>query len=342
MSGWCPRHDHVFATASSSCPECGTALVPIAEPAQRPRRSLQALDPGDFPEPGEPVAGRRPRSRPRWAPGAIVGAAIGIALASGILLPNAARETGPAEVADAPVVLDLAVNRSTRAGGIVLQLDEVVQRGRRFLAGFSVRQGFEAVRIERAEVAVVVGRRDSAATTLPLGSLPVRATAAGFEVSAELPGIDQPLRSVSVTGLQVSVAGAARWRADVSSIWPASASNEPRVLRLRQDRPLDERVISLVFLLGWRDRMEALLDVSDLNRNQRIEYVFGEYRVSWRDPATGGLRVEHEVGARGPVGQLELEFAPFPPAVREVVIEVLRPSKLVDGIWSWTLPVKGL
>lgn len=335
----------MYTAPDDRCPECGTSLVAVAA---RPRRRVARLVLVDDPEHAErpPIGGAtEPEPRPGrtpWPARSLVSAVIATAFVSGLLLPNRSTEGDGARSADAPVILDLALGRASDAGGIALTLDEVVQRGRVLVANFQVRDGLDPALLERAEVAVVVGHRDAAAQSLSLGSLPVRVTPTGFQISTQLPSEDQPLRALSLTGLQIAVAGNLQWSVDVSSIWPATATNEPRVLRVRKDVRVDGRLVSLVFLLAWRDRLEALFDISDLNASGRLEYEFDEYRLSWRDPVTGIVEVRHEIGARGPLGQLEIEFEPFPVSVGEITIGLSDASRVIEGVWSWVTPVRGV
>jgi hypothetical protein len=322
---WCPRHDRVFPVADLHCPECGTPLVLLEAPAPRRPVATPALVPAPAgleeaaPEAPAPAT-RRFGAGPRAIDSVLTLVALAAVTAGGLaaLTSRAPRTTSGARV--------------VRDHGVALELVRTQRTGARLAAAFRVRDGINPADIKQADIELVTDLGE----TLPLRP-PTMRTGDGFSIVAELPDRFRRIRTISVTGLDLSVDDAPSWTADISGWWPVP-EGEDRSVEISQARDVGEGSVTLRTIAGSRGTIRTTFDTSGLNVGGTLRYTFGGYELEWHARKASARTVESR--ARLSFVGLTVEFDGIPDDVRSVRVRLSDGVRFVEGSWSWRLPVR--
>ena len=233
------------------------------------------------------------------------------------------------------------------AGRYGLRLERITQRGRTIIAEVRTPDGFHDARLiegAAAEVTVVPGAK-GAESTVSLSDVHVTPTGQGFTMSGLLDPLgDAPVTLVQlrITTIQVRDTVTPQWGANLSKVWPVSAGQEPRVLRLSEPaRKVEGGTVRLSSLLLWRDRVEAFFDLrgTDGSPGNRSELVGLEMRISIEN--TSDTLVGRAIAASKTelisAGQMVARFESVPPNAGPVVILATRMLRFVQGPWTWAV-----
>ncbi|MEX2554561.1 MAG: hypothetical protein WEB06_02895 [Actinomycetota bacterium] len=332
-SGWCPRHDRVFERATN-CPECGTALVPLASAKMIiPRDAPLVLD-----EPGQPEP--EPSTNP-WIFRAFIAMAMVGAFALGLVFP---RNESPPVAQDSPGSSRelVAVQPQADATGAQIRLERMTQSGDRITASFRTLTGFSVPRlIEGAAVEVTVAASGGGGRSFGVSDVDLVVDANGFTLAGRL---DQPGRVIElrISSIQVLAERSPEWSANVSSVWPVSSGNEPRVLRMKQPSlAVAGGSVRLTALIAWSDRLEAVFELKGLGgeAGNRAEIAGFELLTTSPGAATGtnvhGRSISASDTEQISAGQIIARFESVPADAGRMVIRATRVVDFIAGPWTW-------
>lgn len=340
VTGWCPKHDRIYERADR-CPDCGTELVPIGapKPAVRPMEHRETLD-LDAPDPA--VLASAPARNP-WRNRAAVAAAIVLAFVVGLVFPRTDRQATTDDAAAGGVRDRKPVAAvSEIAGKGSIEMVSLRQSGDQVNATFRTLSGFpDPTLIEDASLGVTVATETSSGTPFGLSDVSLSATPEGFTITGRLdaPGDIVELRILSI---QVREEHAPEWRADVSSIWPAG-NVEPRVLRITdQSNEISDGSVSLIALLGWSDRIDAVFELrgaegapGNLSQIGGLEMLVTPARM--HRSRIGGVSITASRTDQISAGQLMARFEGVPGDAETVIIRATQLLIFSEGPWVWRL-----
>jgi hypothetical protein len=336
MKGWCPVHDLVFDAPDRVCPECGTALVPLEE---KKRQSLVVVDEQthDDVQPVELKPEVRPPASPAEAPVQIGVAAIAIAAAivvAGAFFLGVAitrgRGAGTAPVGVPKARADYEVGVVQKGAGVALRLDSFAQRGRDIVVRVTVppQPGIEIGKISNIAVVVLTARNEGVGEA----RLAVRVTTTGFIATGRVVrdgGI--PVTGLVIVSLtQDTSPSGDLLPIDLSRIWPVTTGESPKGTAAHGSvRYSDGRTFTLNGLVGWPDRIEAALTVTD-------------DRADWSYDEAFSLVSEQEGGGSGRLvdlpairGARHLEFRNISRSLSKGAIQILVHGVTIQGDWRW-------
>ena len=251
-TGWCPVHDKVYDSDDGLCPRCGSQLI---DESASPRSGAPSLIHVRSGSEGAPASSRERAGLPSKA---LIGLAAALALVgAGVVIGRGTRDPAPAaRDTGGDVTWSIRPGSVRSSDGISLTLERVSQAGRTVevvltpaAAGDRPISGASAkLTTDKSSYEGSFGREIQ--EQVPL--------AAVFELNdpserirrIEVSAVEAPLRSEEMT---VSVA----------SVWPATASDEPRVLRVDRSADLAGRRVRLARVLVWRGRVELIFDLNE-------------------------------------------------------------------------------
>lgn len=332
MTGWCPVHDHVYQARGDRCPDCGTALVAVGERDRpQPHEEVVTVE-AEAPAPGPPPFEAPPRNA--WIGRGLVALGMVGAFLLGLVFPRTSAEDQPQQ-APREVSLSATVGRVAVADGVKVRLDRVVQRGRRLSAQFTLLEGAPDPRVlSGLSLEVIAGGGTDDESTFGIGDLELRTSASGFSISGDLQSSDLPVTRLRIGSLEVALQVIPAWVVDLSGIWPVGSADEPRILRVRQNRSVEGRTVTLAAVLAWRDRLEAVFDLSGLRRDEGRKYELGG--VELVVPGRPG-RIIGGTELRISPPQLIARFENVPRNARRVTIRSNGFIVFLGGPWTWDL-----
>jgi hypothetical protein len=339
MKGWCPVHDRVFDAPGKTCPDCGTALVSLAE-KKRGARSLVVIDEKAEDAGSEPVHldAEAPAPIPSSEEPVQIGVAAIAAAASivvigafflGVAITRGNRTHTPP--AGAPKAReDYQVGVVQAGAGVTLRLDSFAQRGRDIVARVTVppQSGIEIGKISSVVVVPLTARSEGVGTA----RLAVRTTTTGFIATGRVvrdAGI--PVTGLEIVALtQDTSPFGDLLPVDLSRIWPVAVGGSPKATAARGTvRYSDARTFTLTGLVGWPDRIEAGLTV----KGDRAGWVYDEaFSLVFESegPGVGTL-----VDSPTILGLRQVAFRGIPRSVSKGAIQILVHGVTIQGNWRW-------
>lgn len=342
--GWCPKHDRVFASSDGRCPECGTKLVALSDAASEASPEAageEILSPPEL----EPTTVAAVPSRTTWIKRGILAGAVVAAFVLGLVFPRTQPEDRPLG-SGKPVSLNVEVNQTISTPAGVVRLRSVNQLGKRIEATFSVFEGFSTPRLldgASVEVSTVAGG-SAARSSFGLGDTKLISDPQGFTITGELEAEDERISTLRITTLAVRVEASPSWDAELGSIWPASAANEPRVLHVGRSQDVGGGRVTLATLLAWSDRLEAVFNFEGLEEGQSHRYEFGGIQLEVARTDASGTRIGGTLQSLGgsvdqrSTTQLVATFTAVPPQARTVTLRAVNLVLFISGPWTWEVP----
>jgi hypothetical protein len=344
MKGWCPRHDRVFSSRDGRCPKCETALVAVSAPRSKEKTlrerifeetpaepAAEAAFQEESAAPAGPIEDAVPRAvvvRTGWVAIAVV-AAIGVAFVAGLAFP----ESGPSPPTIVPreARTNISVGEEEHGAGVALRLDSFEQRGRRVVMRISVLspEDFDVGRV-RGMGAVFFSETG---IELADSGIAVRTTTSGFIAEGEvLSRGEVPVGGVHINVLDLELEASANLAVDISQVWPATKSTQPRAVAISVPIDLDgPRRLVLTGMVGWEDRLQMNL-VAD--GAQQGWFYNEEFALIGRRGTIPG-----SVSQSNP-GSLLVEFLDLPADERRLELSLNVSSLRIEGGWSWQFQQK--
>lgn len=317
MTGWCPVHDRTYEAGDGLCPRCGTPLVTDDIPSDGATVIVRADEPetqiGSTPE-------RPPSRRPSTT---VIGIAVAVAFVAGLAFPDAKPGTGEPSVAPRDAVVDLNVGVTRNSASISLRLESFTQRGRNVVARISVGSTEEAD----------LGRLRSASVRFNLAGggeisdvVAVRSTITGFIIEGQLlPSASTPVIGVRIDSLGFGYAAGDDTPIDLSGVWPATRTNQPRSDKAKGKLELDGLGFHLLGTVGWVDHVDVGLSI--IGARPGWDYQTRYELVS--DAIYEGL-------AQGTPDSVTVRFDSLPSGKRRWSFRVSLGMASAIGPWEWS------
>jgi hypothetical protein len=335
--GWCPVDDRVYEGTDGVCPDCGTALVSLAEGKKR-TRSLVVFDESANDVDPEPIAVETGATRPRAAEeepvrvgvAAIAAAAAVVVVGAfflGVAVTRGSRTDRPE--AGAPRAReDYQVGSIQSGAGVKLRLDSFSQRGRDIVARVTVppQRGIEIGEISSILVIPLTARTEGVGQA----PLDVRTTSTGFIAAGRVVrDAGTPVTGLEIVSMTQNVSPiGGLLPVDVSAIWPIASGGSPKATGAHGTAGFsDGRSFRLTGLVGWPDRIEAELTVS----RDPAGWVYDErfsmlFELQGRFP---GRLVDSPAGIRHVI------FDRVPRSASSGGLEILVRGVTITGHWRW-------
>lgn len=330
MTGWCPRHDAIVESTDGLCPKCGAALVVDETPSRRaPVVEIATESEVEIaPEPADDgramrdvaVANRRVPSV-AW-----IAVALTAAFVAGLAFPDVRPDDARPVVPLREVNADLNVGVTRTAFDLGLRLESFTQRGRHIVARVSVPDPGDLV-LGDLRTAFVALRTGSAGGEI-FEPMEVRSTVSGFILEGEVvPRPDVAVLGLRIDTLNFAASGDARTSLDLTGVWPATETNQPRAKRAGGKlEPVAGRRYEVTGLIGWANRLDVGVS---LTGKRHPGY---QWEESWLlTSGTNQVGAMYSGGAEGVV-----TFLGVPADFRKVKLHVTVGALAISGLWEWS------